>query len=56
MDKYIILRASDGMVLTNGKTYGKWIKLASPIDEYSYREITDAEYAQILKNQEALSL
>jgi hypothetical protein len=52
MEKRTVLYASQGMVLTNGKNYGKIIYLADPISEYSYREITDAEYEQILKEQE----
>lgn len=52
MEKRVVLYASQGMVLTNGTTYGKIIYLADPISEYSYREITDAEYAEILKREE----
>ena len=52
MEKRVVLYASNGMVLTDGKTYGKIIYLADPISEYSYREITDAEYEQILKEKE----
>ena len=46
------LTASEGMVLTNGSTYGKTIYLASTESPYDYREITDAEYEQILEEQE----
>ena len=39
-----ILTASDGMVLTDGKTYGKIIYLAEGADENAWREIPEEEY------------
>ena len=53
MEKRIVLYASKGMVLTNGKTYGKIIYLAKPEHESAYHEITEAEYQRILAEQEA---
>jgi hypothetical protein len=52
MKKRTVLYADSGKVLTNGTTYGKIIYLADPLSENSYREITDEEYAEILKEQE----
>ena len=52
MKKRVVLYASDGMVLTNGQNYGKIVYLADPIDEYSYKEITDEEYKEILEKRE----
>lgn len=53
MKKRTVLYADEGMVLTDGEIYGKQIHLADPIQEYSFREITEAEYKQILAAQEA---
>ncbi len=47
-----ILYAEDGMVLTDGKAYGKVIYLAEGADAASFREITDDEYDAILQEQE----
>lgn len=38
-----ILTASDGMVLTDGKNYGKIIYLADGADESAWREIPEAQ-------------
>ena len=38
------LTASDGMVLTDGKTYGKIIYLAEDADESAWHEIPEEEY------------
>ena len=47
-----ILHADDGKVLTNGTIYGKQIALADTDSEVYYREITEAEYNAIMKEQE----
>ena len=47
-----ILYAEEGMVLTNGETYGTVIYLAEDADASSFREITKEEYESILKEQE----
>ena len=39
-----ILTASDGMVLTDGKTYARIIYLADGADESVWREIPEEEY------------
>lgn len=42
-----VLEASEGKVLTNGEIYGKVIYLEEGLDESSFTEITDAEYAAL---------
>lgn len=46
------ITASDGMMLTNGETYSKEIYLGCNDSIDNWHEITDAEYEEILKNQE----
>lgn len=48
-----VLTASDGMVLTDGKTYGKIIYLAEGADASAWHEITDAEYEEIANSEQA---
>lgn len=47
-----VLYADDGMVLTNGETYGKTIFLADGENEYTYYEIPQSEYEQIVAERE----
>ena len=47
-----VLTADEGMVLTDGKIYGKVIYLAQGADASVFHEITDAAYAKILAEQE----
>lgn len=47
------LTASEGHVLTNGEVYGKEIYLGVNDKAENWHEITDAEYAEILAEQEA---
>ena len=47
----IIIRASQGMWLTDGKNYGKTISLANGASVGDYYEITDLEYEQILEKE-----
>lgn len=48
-----ILKADDGMVLTNGETYGKTVILPGDADETVWREITEAEAKEIITRMEA---
>lgn len=49
----IKLTANEGMVLTDGTTYGKIIYLAQSADWTRFYEISDAEYARIREEEEA---
>lgn len=49
----IKLTASEGMVLTNGKGYGKIVYLAEGTSPQLFYEISDAEYARIQEDEEA---
>ena len=44
MKQRIVLTAEDGMVLTDGTTYGKVIYLAEGADASAFREITEDEH------------
>ena len=44
-----VLTAADGMMLTDGVTYGTEIYLAEGEDAAKYREISEAEYETILE-------
>ena len=46
------LTASNGHVLTNGEAYGMEIYLGKHDRPENWHEITDAEYAEILAEQE----
>ena len=46
------LIASEGMILTDGESYGTEIFLAVDGDEKKWHEITEAEYQEILRKQE----
>lgn len=46
------MTASEGMILTNGEAYGKEIYLGVNDTPDNWREITDAEYEEILRKQE----
>jgi hypothetical protein len=48
------MMASDGMVLTNGEAYGKEVYLGKNDSAENWHEITDAEYEEVLKQQEEL--
>jgi len=45
----IKLTASEGMMLTDGENYGKEVFLAVDSDQSAWREITEAEYDEIQK-------
>ncbi|MBQ9757174.1 MAG: hypothetical protein IJW15_01995 [Clostridia bacterium] len=47
----IKITASEGMTLTNGEAYSKEIYLGVNDSADNWREITDAEYEEILEEQ-----
>ena len=47
-----ILTADEGMYLTDGETYGKTVVLPADADSSVWREITDAEYTEIMAEME----
>lgn len=53
MAERVILRAEDGMVLTNGDIYGRIIYLAEGGDPDAFHSITEEEYEAIMAEQEA---
>lgn len=46
-----ILYADDGMMLTDGTTYGKQIYLAEGADADAFYEISDEEYSALMAAQ-----
>lgn len=52
----IVLIADEGMILTNGKTYGKHIVLGDWDKAENYHEITEEEYNEIMVEQEEKTL
>ena len=52
MQKRITLYADEGMMLTNGETYGKQVTLAVGSSGDNWHEITDAEYNEIMEQEE----
>lgn len=47
-----ILHAEEGMILTDGNTYGRVIMLGENRSTEEFREITEEEYGEVLKAQE----
>ena len=47
-----ILKADEGMYLTNGETYGKTVIIPESANENDWHEITEEEYNKILAEQE----
>lgn len=47
----IMIRADEGMVLTDGESYGITFDLAEGISPYAYTEIPKAEYEAKLKEE-----
>ena len=48
-----VLTADEGMIYTNGETYGTVIYLAEGVDESAFHQITMEEYEVIMKEQES---
>lgn len=46
------IKASDGMMLTNGNTYAKMVALGVADSPDSWHEITEAEYKEICESEE----
>ena len=46
-----VLDADEGMVLTDGEVYGRTIMLGEGRSAEEFREITEAEYEEILAKQ-----
>ena len=46
-----IMKASDGMVLTDGNIYGKTIYLADGLNEGDFYEITREEYDKLTESE-----
>ena len=55
-ENYIMLKADEGKVLTNGVVYGKTILLGSGDVASNYREITEEEYLCVLKEEEECTM
>lgn len=47
----VILEASEGMILTNGETFGKKIYLEEGLNGKDFKEITEAEYNELIKKE-----
>ncbi len=47
-----VLTASEGMILTDGETYGKTIYLAEGKSPDDFKEITHEQYTHIMKEAE----
>lgn len=52
MKTRLVIYADEGMVLTNGETYGKIIYLEEGVSASDFYEITEAEHEEIMKKQE----
>lgn len=53
-ENYIMLKADEGKVLTNGEVYGKTILLGNGDVVENYHEITDEEYWEMQAESEEL--
>ena len=46
-----IIKASEGMVLTNGTIFGRTIYLADGLNESDFHEITREEYGKLTESE-----
>ena len=51
-----LITADKGMVLTNGETFGKTVRLGKCGSVESWQEITEAEYEKIKEKEQKESL
>lgn len=51
-----VLKADEGMTLTNGKAFGKTIYLGINDNKSNWREITDTEAEELQKIEEELDV
>ena len=51
-----VLKADEGMTLTNGEAFGKTIYLGINDDKSNWREITDIEAEELQKIEEELDV
>lgn len=51
-----VLKADEGMTLTNGEAFGKTIYLGINDDKSNWREITDIEAEELQKVEEELDV
>ena len=52
MEERIVLKANEGMILTDGSIYGRTIYLAKGVFAESYYEITEEEYQILMSIEE----
>lgn len=50
----VILKADEGMYLTNGETYGKTVILPETANQSDWYEITEDEYEKAVEKDESL--
>lgn len=50
-----VIKASEGMILTNGEIFGREIFLAEGMDADAFTEITEEQYAEIMAEDDPLS-
>lgn len=53
-ENYIMLKADEGKVITNGEIYGKTILLGNGDSADNYREITEEEYNSVISEKEKI--
>ena len=49
-----VLKATEGMILTDGVNFGRQVHLADNVDESSWYEITEEEYKKITEQEEEI--